>query len=119
MSGSNIVRFDMLRSVAGASITSSYTAFGIPFAHAMRVLHFVNDTNALIYVSFDGVNDNAVLLASQSFALYDLTSDQDANESFRYQNGTQVYLKYVGSAPSPVAGTSDTVYLVAVYGKGE
>lgn len=116
---SNIVRFDRLRSVSGTLLTSSYTAFGAGFSHAMRVLHFTNDTNSLIYISFDGVNDNIVLIASQSFALYDLTSDEDYDERFRYQNNTQLYIKYVGSAPSPVTGTSNTVYAVAVYGKGE
>lgn len=116
---SNIARYDPLRLVAGSSITTSYTVFGIPLGHAMRIIHLINDTNALIYISFDGIEDHVPLVASQSFALYDLTSDQDNNESFRYQTGTQIYLKYVGSAPTAVTGTSNTVYLISVYGKGE
>lgn len=112
---SNLVRFDGLRKTAYGSITTSYVALGTPFTHAMRVLHFVNNTDALIYVSFDGTNDNAVIVPN-GFALYDLTSDQDWSEKFRYQNGTQIYIKYVGSAPT---AASDGFYLVAVYGKGE
>lgn len=109
---SNIVRFDAVRSLAFGSITASYAVLGIPFAHAMRVLHFINNTDAAMMISFDGTTDNAPILA-QSFALYDLTSDQDENESFRYENGTQLYIKYL-SAP-----TTGTFYVVAIYGKGE
>ncbi len=109
---SNIVRFDAVRSVLFSSITNSYTALGTPFAHAMRVLHFINATDANVMISFDGVTDNAPVLA-ESFSLYDLTSDQDANETFRYEKGTQIYIKYL------TAPTTGSFYLVAVYGKGE
>lgn len=114
---SNIVRVDAIRSVPIASITGSYTAIGTPFGHAMRVLHFINDSNGTYMISFDGINDNVVLLA-ESFALYDFTSDQDWNEKFRYERGTQLFIKYL-VAPTAVAGTTDTFYVVAVFGKGE
>jgi len=110
--GSNIVRFDAVRSIPEASITAIYTPLGVPFAHAMRVLHFINDTNGDMMISFDGVTDNAPVLAD-SFSLYDLTSDQDSNEMFRYQSGTQLYIRYL-SIP-----TTGSFYVVAVYGKGE
>jgi len=109
---SNIVRFDAARSLGNASITNVYQPLGIPFEHAMRVLTFTNGTNGDMMISFDGVTDNLPVLAS-TFALYDLTSNQDTNETFRYQKGTQISIKYI-SAP-----TSGTFYLVAVYGKGE
>jgi hypothetical protein len=109
---SNIVRFDALRSTAFGSITNSYVALGTRFAHAMRVLNFQNTTDGDILVSFDGTTDNAIVPAS-SFSLYDLTSDEDANEMFRYELGTQIYIKY-STAPS-----KGTFYLTAIYGKGE
>lgn len=114
---SNIVRFDAVRTIAFGSIGAMYTPLGIPFAHAMRVLHFINDTNGTYMISFDGVTDNVPIL-SEGFSLYDLTSDQDNGESFRYQNGTQLYIKYL-IAPTAVAGTSNAFYAVAIYGKGE
>jgi hypothetical protein len=114
---SNIVRFDSIRTAPIAGITGSYTALGGPFRHQMRVLHFINDTNGTYMISFDGINDNAVLLAD-GFSLYDLTSDQDANEHFRYEVGTQVFIKSL-VAPTASAGQTDSVYLVAIYGKGE
>ncbi len=114
---SNIVRFDSVRSLDFASVGAAYTKLGTPFTHAMRVLHFINDTNGTYMVSFDGVNDNVPILSS-GFSLYDLTSDQDAGESFRYQNATQLFVKYL-VAPTSIAGTSNAFYCVAIYGKGE
>ena len=109
---SNIVRFDAIRTAPEGSITASYTPLGIPFAHAMRVLHFINNTDGDMMISFDGITDNTAVLAD-SFNLYDLTSDQDHNESFRYENRTQIWIRYI-SAP-----TIGNFYLVAIYGKGE
>lgn len=125
---SNIVRFDRIRGIQSGDITTSYLGLGFdyatahpptqaPFAHMMRVLHFINDTNGILMISFDGVIDNAVLLPN-SFALYDLTSDQDDNESFRYQMGTEIFAKYL-LAPTIQTMSTNTLYLVDVYGKGE
>ena len=114
---SNIVRFDAVRSASGAAITNAYTPLGIPLGHAMRVLHFINDTNGTFMISFDGTTDNVPILA-EAFSLYDLTSDQDGNESFRYEIGTQLFIKFL-VAPTVVVGTSNTFYVVAIYGKGE
>ena len=123
--GSNIVRFDAVRGQAIASITGSYTPLGFlstpstpaPFTHAMRVLHFINDTNGTFMISFDGTTDNVPVLA-EGFSLYDLTSDEDGNESFRYEIGTQLYIKSL-VAPTSVVGLTNTFYVVAIFGKGE
>lgn len=109
---SNIVRVDEWREVAFGAITGSYLPFGTRFSHAMRVLHFINQTDGDIAISFDGTTNNIPVFAG-TFSLYDLTSDQDANESFRYEKGTQLYIK---SLSSP---TSGTFYCVAIFGKGE
>lgn len=114
---SNIVRFDAVRSVLYSDITGSYTKLDIPLAHAMRVLHFINDTNGTFMISFDGTTNNVPILG-EAFSLYDLTSDQDQNESFRYENGTQLWIKYI-VAPTLVANVSNTFYCVGIYGKGE
>lgn len=121
--GSNIVRFDPVRGMLFASITGVYQPLGFlsnptvaaPFDHAMRVVHFINNTNGDMMVSFDGTTDNVPVVAG-SFDLYDLTSDQDSNEMFRYQKGTQVYVRFISAPTLPADGA---FYLVAVYGKGE
>ncbi len=115
---SNIVRFDSQIKVAIASITASYTKFGPVFAHPMRLLHLINDSNGAYQFSFDGVTDNFPLVTG-SFNLYDLTSDQDSNEMFRYEKGSQLWIKSL-IAPTSSSGTlTDSVYCVLVYGKGE
>jgi hypothetical protein len=115
---SNIVRFDAIRTAAIGVITSSYTKLGTAFGHAMRVLHFTNDSNGSYMISFDGTTDNIIVL-SDGFVLYDLTSDEDENEMFRYEKGSQLWIKYV-TAPTSTAGVqTDTFYVAAVYGKGE
>ena len=114
---SNVVRFSPVRFLPIASISASYLPLDVPLDHAMRVLHFINDTNGTYMISFDGVTDNVPILA-ESFSLYDLTSDQDANESFRYENGTQLYIKSI-VAPTVDATLSNIFFCVAIYGKGE
>ena len=119
---SNIVRFDELRYITYTALAtpSAFVAFGFvtsqstpaPFDHAMRVLNFKNTTDADIYISYDGVTINDIV-AKSTFDLYDLTSDQDANEMFRYQSGTQVY------AASVAMPTKGYIGLTSIYGKGE
>lgn len=114
---SNIALFDTVRQVAIASITASYTPLGIPFGFAMRLLHFVNDTNGSYMLTTDPLRD-MVPLIGDAFNLYDVTSDEDSNDMFRMAKGTQWYIKSV-VAPTIVAGTSNAVYLACIYGKGE
>ena len=57
-------------------------------------------------------------LVGNSFNLYDLTSDEDSNEEFRYESGTQLWIKFL-VAPTIQTSSSNAVYCVAVYGKGE
>lgn len=109
---SNIVRVDKLRSVVFSDITSNYLELGVPFSHAMRIVHFINATDQGVLISFDALNDN-IFIPAQGFCLYDFTSNEDTEESMRFQNLTQVYLKYA-SAPS-----SGNVYLICTYGVGE
>jgi len=116
--GSNIVRFAPQIAVPIASITNSYTKFGTPFEHPMRLIHFINDTNGTFQFSFDGTTDNFPVIG-ETFNLYDLTSDQDSTESFRYEKGSQLWVKWL-IEPSDTGGElTDTMYAVLVYGKGE
>lgn len=109
---SNIARVDALRSLAFGSISGTYAALGTPFAHPMRVVRFINNTNGDIFVSFDGTTNNLFVPAG-SFVLYDIASDDDPTDQFRIVKGTQIYIKQ-SSAPS-----SGTFYLECIYGQGE
>lgn len=109
---SQIVRADNLRSVAHGSISGSYVALGSKFAHPMRILHFVNQTDGDLIISFDGIADNLFIPAG-SFVLYDFCANEDPSLPFYVSNNTQIYVKQ-SSAPS-----SGSVYLMAFYGLGE
>jgi len=109
----NFIRFDPVRTVAFSSITASYTALGSKFTHAMRLLHFINTTDQEVMISFNGTDDNIPVPAS-SFALYDITANEDTSEAIRDQSNTQIYVKYTSDAP-----TEGNVYLVTMYTKGE
>lgn len=91
---------------------------GPAFAHAMRVLHFINDSNGTYMLSFDGTTDNFPV-TSESFSLYDLTSDEDSNEMFRYEKGSQLWIKSLIAPTSSSGVLTDALYVVSIYGKGE
>ncbi len=108
-----VVRFDAYRNVAAASITNSYVALGTPFGHQVRVMKFVNNTNADVSVSFDGTTNNDFVPAN-SFCLYDLQTNAHSDYKFTMSVGTQVLIKYTTGAPS-----TGSFYVVALYGQGE
>ena len=111
---SQVIRVAPLQSVAFGSITSSYKDLGVAFGHSVRIIRFVNNTNGLLLISFDGSTDNLVLPAG-SFVLYDVTTNKANNTPWLvFSNGTQAFVKYSGSAP-----TSGSVYLELLYGQGE
>ena len=107
-----VVAADALRSLAFGAIGMSYLPLGTPFAHPMRILKFVNVTNADMIISFDGIVDHDYVPAG-GFTLYDLTTNRSETAGWFFREGTQVYVRYV------TAPTSGAVYLVALYGMGE
>lgn len=109
---SNVILVDNLRSIGFAALTTNYQSLGSAFTHPMRILHFINNTDGNMLISFDGVNDN-LFLPSKSFVLYDITTNKDKDERSRIHNNTQVRIKY-STAP-----TEGDFYLAALYGKGE
>jgi len=106
-------RVDILRSLGFTSISGTYAALGSPIGHGMRILHFINNTNADMLVSFDGTNPNLFLPAYFSI-LYDLQTNREENATFFVSLQTQVYVKENSAAP-----TSGSVYLQCIYGKGQ
>lgn len=107
------VVLDTIRSKAFGSITASYTTLGTPLGHATRLIRFVNDTDAAVFISTDGTNDMLYLPAG-SFILYDLTTNREQTAPiFAFAKGTQFYVKY-NTAPGARA-----VYIECIYGDGQ
>lgn len=108
---SQIVRVDALRSLGFGSISGTYAALGAAFAHPMRMVCIINNTNADLTFSFDTTNDN-IFVPANGFRLLDVTTNrEEAITYFVFATGTQFFVK-----GSP---TSGSVYLEAYYGQGE
>lgn len=110
---SQVIRVDGLRTLAAGSITGTYTAIGTPFGHLIRLLKVVNNTNADIIISYDGVTDNDFIPAA-SFYLYDGNTNKNLPDSrYVFQINTTMYARSTGS---PSTGA---IYVVALFGQGE
>jgi hypothetical protein len=110
---SQVIRVDGLRSLAAGSISATYAAIGTAFTHPVRVLKIINNTNADMIISFDGVNDND-FVPTNGFTLYDGNTNKNLPDSrWVFQPRTTVYARSTGS-PS-----TSSVYVVALFGQGE
>lgn len=109
---SNVALPETIRSIAFGSISGSYAAVGTAFTHPLRIFRIVNATDGDIFASIDGINDNYFLPAG-TFVLYDIAGNSGISSNFRVQGNTQFYVRY-SAAP-----TKNSVYIEAIYGKGE
>ena len=98
-------RPDALRSVDSATFAGAYVVIGGPLTRPVRLIKFVNNSNQLVTISWDGVHDHDILPAG-SFTLYDLTSNEVKDDGWYVAVGTQFYVK-------GAAGTG-LVYLVCI-----
>jgi len=107
------VRVDPIRTLAFGGISGAYALVGTATTHLMRLIHFVNNTDADMMFSFDGTTDN-VFVPAGSFTLYDLQTNSETNFDFFLQLGTQLYVKQNSAGP-----TKGAVYIMMIYGKGQ
>lgn len=105
MSGNtNRINWETLRVLAGP-FTGVYQAVGGPFLNPSYICKMVNNSNVLLTVSIDGINDIDVL-PPNSFWLYDETKNTVFNLPALPKH-TQIFVKGVGGAGS--------VYVVTQY----
>lgn len=103
---SSRLAWETLRSIDSATFTGNYQALGTPLVHPSYILKLVNNSNQLVTVSMDGVNDHDIAPGG-SFFLYDESKGGSLNQMPAVAAGVQIYVK--GSA-----GTG-LVYLVSQY----
>lgn len=101
------VQFNPIGVVAFGSITSGYAAFGSPMPGHARIIRFCNSTDKDIYISADGTNDH-LRIASNSFALFDFSTNRIQDDGLFVQKGDQFYLKYA-AAPSTGAAWIEVI----------
>jgi len=110
----NKVTWEILRTFDTSTITSASTYYkvGTPLIYPSFKLKMVNNSNILVTVSIDGVNDYDVCPAT-SFWLYDETQAQISTANApSIPAGTQISVRYGGYTST--AGTG-LVYLVSQY----
>ena len=106
------VLFEPAKSLAFGSIGAAYMGVGTAFNKPMRLLILQNLTDAIVWFSFDGIEDH-IPLASISYIILDITANKATEEGWFVGEGTRVYVKRLAGAPS-----SGSVYVSACYGKG-
>ena len=87
--------------------TGVYTPVGTPLEHPSYILKMVNNSNVLVTISIDGIEDVDVCPAT-SFWLYD--EDEGNQEHVALPAGTQIYVK----SGTGAAGVG-SIYLVTQY----
>lgn len=83
---------DALRSIDSATFTGAYQAVGVPLTRRIRLVKFLNNSSVPVTVSWDGVTDHDYIPAN-SFALYDVTTNELFSQGWFVANKTQFYVK--------------------------
>jgi len=94
MANSRAIRLfpDPVRSLAFGAIVANYTGVGTAFSDPVRILRIQNLTDALLWISFDGVNNHEAM-ASNSFLLLDVTANKAREDGCYLPDGTRIYAK--------------------------
>lgn len=110
MANTNRITWDFLRSLDTATMVSSSTYYNVggALSYPAYKLKMVNNSNVLVTVSIDGVNDYDVCPPG-SFWLYDITQAQ-----FSSSNSPSIPIGTQFSCKSSSAGTG-LIYLVSQY----
>ena len=96
----NAAKFDTLRSIAFGSITSSFTPAGPSLPDPCVAAGFKNTTDAVIEVSFDGINPSLIYPPQLPGGVYDIRTNAPNNCDYLLPTGTIFSIAYVGSAPT-------------------
>ena len=104
----NAAKFDTLRSVAFGSLTTSYAIVGSVLPTPAVCVSFMNNTNGIVYVSTDGINDMLAIPASTGL-VYDIRTNSPNATDYLLSQSTPFLVKYSGTAP-----TSGSFYIMAV-----
>lgn len=90
---------EALRNVAYGSITTSYAAVGSAVSKPARIIRWVNNTDQLVYISWDGSTDH-MYLPKKTFILLDVTTNKVRDDGLFVALGTKFYVKYDVVPPS-------------------
>lgn len=106
MGRTSIIAYEPLRSINSTGLTGAYQKIGTPLVNSASIVKLVNNSTSLVTVSTDGVTDMDVC-PSNSFFLYDITTDSGAGSALYFPQGTQFWVN--GGAGTGI------IYLVVLY----
>lgn len=106
------VEFEAVREVAFGAIGAAYSAVGVRTIDYTRLLMASNDTDADVYVSFDGTTDH-IRIKAGSQKTFDLTANTVHDDGYFLDRNTQIFIKRVSGAP-----TTGLVWFEVMYGGG-
>jgi hypothetical protein len=111
MSNRQTVTFDAIRTLAQASISSSYAAVGGPFVNPVRLICITNNTDGDMFFSVDGTT-NHLFIPKGAFKLFDLNTNRThVDQYWVLPANTQFYVKY---STAPMSGA---VYIECLWGQ--
>lgn len=84
-----------VRTLGFAAIDVGYVGIGTTITNPVRILRIQNLTDAVLWFSYDGVNDHEVL-SSNSFLLLDITANKSREQGYYLAEGTRVYVRQYG-----------------------
>jgi len=97
------------RTALFGAIGANYTAIGTPMDHPIRLLYLYNLTDALLFFSFDGIDDHLRLPASGYFTT-DITANKTEDSGLFLAKGNSLYVKQID------VPTTGLVSLTVFYG---
>ena len=103
------LRAETCRSLAFGSIGVAYAGIGTAMTEPVRIFLIQNLTNAILWFSFDGVN-NHFPLAANGYMLLDVTANKSQDTGIYFAEGDRLYVKELDTP------TSGSVYLTTFYG---
>lgn len=107
---SQIARYETLRSVAFGAITANYTQVGALTSNPIRIIEFTNTTDKNLLISFDGVNNMIISVASE-LKVTDYGSNYAAAAgNLELPRNTGIFVKAEGALP-----TSGSLYITTIY----
>ncbi len=104
------VRYEVLRSLGFASISTAYAGVGLPFTNPIRILKVTNLTDSNLLVSFNGIDNHDVVVANGAYVYDYCTNKTDSAGMLEQSVGERLYVKSENGDP-----TSGNVYVTLVY----
>ena len=111
IASSQLARWEDLRSLGHASLSSSYVGIGGSFTQPVRLIEIDNTTDANLIISFDGVNAKRFISANTGKVL-DIASDRnDIAKNLEQPVGDRIYVKLEAGSTATVGN----VYVAVMY----